>query len=424
MEDNKYLTVTSLNRYIKYKFDYDKNLKGILIEGEISNFKRHSRGHFYFTLKDEYSQISCMMFASSARSVNFSPKDGDKVYIKGDVQTYEAGGTYQIYVTSLKNAGLGDLYLKFEQLKKELSEAGLFDERFKKPIPKYPKVIGVITSETGAVIHDIMTTTSRRYPLVKIVLYPALVQGDTAKESIVAQIKKANQDNLADVLIVGRGGGSIEDLWPFNEKIVAMAIFDSKIPIISAVGHESDTTIADFVADKRAATPTAAAELATPNVIDIKDEIKKNIIQINRLIQNKLNDLSNMMLQIDKRLDASSPVNRLNNELERLNVLKIRLNNSMNVKINNERVRLKHNYELLNKINNVLDNKNSNFKVLISKLNALNPLLIMDKGFSIAKKDDHIIRSVNDIKKDDTINITLQDGVVLSRVIEVNKNGK
>jgi exodeoxyribonuclease VII large subunit len=188
-------------------------------------------------------------------------------------------------------------------------------------------VIGVITSETGAVIHDIMTTTSRRYPLVKIVLYPALVQGDTAKESIVAQIKKANQDNLADVLIVGRGGGSIEDLWPFNEKIVAMAIFDSKIPIISAVGHESDTTIADFVADKRAATPTAAAELATPNVIDIKDEIKKNIIQINRLIQNKLNDLSNMMLQIDKRLDASSPVNRLNNELERLNVLKIRLNN-------------------------------------------------------------------------------------------------
>ena len=231
MEDNKYLTVTSLNRYIKYKFDYDKNLKGILIEGEISNFKRHSRGHFYFTLKDEYSQISCMMFASSARSVNFSPKDGDKVYIKGDVQTYEAGGTYQIYVTSLKNAGLGDLYLKFEQLKKELSEAGLFDERFKKPIPKYPKVIGVITSETGAVIHDIMTTTSRRYPLVKIVLYPALVQGDTAKESIVAQIKKANLDNLADVLIVGRGGGSIEDLWPFNEKIVAMAIFDSKFQL-------------------------------------------------------------------------------------------------------------------------------------------------------------------------------------------------
>ena len=424
MEDNKYLTVTALNRYIKYKFDYDKNLKGILIEGEISNFKRHSRGHFYFTLKDTNSQISCMMFASQTINVAFSPKDGDKVYVKGDVQTYEAGGTYQIYVTSLKNAGLGDLYLKFEQLKKELAEAGLFDERFKKQLPKYPKAIGVITSETGAVIHDIMTTTRRRFPLVKIILYPCLVQGENAKESIVQMIKKANDDNLVDVLIVGRGGGSIEDLWPFNEKIVAMAIFDSRLPIISAVGHESDTTIADYVADKRAATPTAAAEIATPNVIDIKEEINKDILSLNRNIKLKFDDLSQLLLNLDKRLDSQSPLKKLKDEFVKLNNLNHQLNSFMQIKLNNELIRLKHNYESLNKINIVLDNKQSGFNYLIAKLNALNPLSIMDKGYSIAKVNDKIIRSVDDVKRDSDIKLTLKDGFILSKVYEVEKNGK
>lgn len=423
--DNKYLTVTALNRYIKYKFDYDNNLKGIMIEGEISNFKRHTRGHFYFTLKDDSSQISCIMFASRAQSVNFSPKSGDKVYITGDVLAYEQGGTYQIYVNTLKNAGIGDLYLKYEALKKELEEAGLFDPKFKKPIPKYPKVIGVITSDTGAVIHDIKTTTERRYPLVKIILYPCLVQGENAKESIVKQIKKANEDNLADVLIVGRGGGSLEDLWAFNEKIVALAIFDSKIPIISAVGHESDTTIADFVADRRAATPTAAAEIATPNVVDIKEYLDKTVNDTLRLIKNKFNDLSQSLSKLDERLDNLSPEHKLKEKKSNLDLYYKNLNLYMLNILNNLTSNLDKTSSLLKpNIKSTLENKVSVYKVLNAKLDSLSPLKIMDKGFSMVKTNNKVIRSIDEVSVGSLVDITLKDGTLKAKVNEVVKNGR
>ncbi len=423
--DSKYLTVTALNRYIKYKFDYDNNLKGIMIEGEISNFKRHARGHFYFTLKDDNSQISCIMFASRAQSVNFIPKSGDKVYITGDVLVYEQGGTYQIYVNSLKNAGIGDLYLKYEALKKELEEKGLFDPIYKKPIPKYPRVIGVITSDTGAVIHDIATTTARRYPLTKIILYPCLVQGENAKESIVKQIKKANTDNLADVLIVGRGGGSLEDLWAFNEKVVAEAIFESRIPIISAVGHESDTTIADFVADKRAATPTAAAEIATPNVIDIKEYLDETRSRTTRIIKNKFDDLSQSLTKLDERLENLSPIHKLNEKKTNLDLYYKNLNLYMLNILNTLTSNLDKTSSLLRpNIKSVLDNKVSSYKVLNAKLDSLSPLKIMDKGFSVVKTRGNVLRSVDDIKEGANIDVTLKDGSLKAIVNEVVKNGR
>ncbi len=447
MEEERYLTVTALNRYIKYKFQYDTNLKGILIEGELSNFKRHSRGHFYFTLKDESSQISCIMFASSASKVNFNPKDGDKVYLRGDVQTYEQGGTYQIYATNMKLSGIGDLYLQFEKLKKELASAGLFDERYKKPLPKYPNTIGVITSPTGAAIHDIITTTARRYPLARIVLYPALVQGENAKESVASQIRHANEDGLCDVLIVGRGGGSLEDLWAFNEKIVAMAIFDSKIPVISAVGHEVDFSISDFVADKRAATPTAGAELATPNVVEIRENISEYIHQLTKNIKNKINDKESNLVHILNRLDAQNPLNKLNQTKDKLDSLVERLNIALNNSIINNTNQLNNYNKSLNlllnrhlqaassrldKANNllnpyikrILDNKENEFKLNVEKLKALNPLSIMDKGYSVAMKEKKVIKSVKDVKINDTFNLSLKDGTLSACVMEVKENGK
>ena len=265
---NEYLTVSQLTKYIKYKIDNDINLQEVYLKGEISNFKAHTRGHFYFTIKDEGSRINAVMFASSARSVKFTPEDGMKILVKGKISVYEATGGYQIYVNEMTEDGVGNLYVAFEQLKKKLANEGLFLESHKKKIPRIPERVGVITASTGAAIRDIISTINRRFPLVEVILFPALVQGENAKEDIVRQIKKAEKYNL-DVLIVGRGGGSIEDLWAFNEEIVARAIYDCSIPVISAVGHEIDFTIADFVADLRAPTPTGAAELAVPNRTDV-----------------------------------------------------------------------------------------------------------------------------------------------------------
>ena len=264
-QTKQYLSVTALTKYIKYKLEGDTHLKQIYLKGEISNLTKHSRGHYYFSLKDENAQIKAIMFSSATKSLAFDPKDGDKVLAYGAISVYEPSGSYSIQIYQMEPDGIGALYLAYEKLKEEMEEKGYFSQTRKKPIPKYPSAIGVITSPTGAAIRDIIHTIERRYPLTKLILYPALVQGDTAKESIRDQINKANQDSLVDVLIVGRGGGSIEDLWAFNERVVAEAIYASKIPIISAVGHETDFTISDFVSDLRAPTPTAAAELATPD---------------------------------------------------------------------------------------------------------------------------------------------------------------
>ena len=269
----QYLTVSALNRYLKFKLDNDSELQNILLKAEISNFKRHSRGHLYLSLKDDSSSISAIMFVSNTARLNFNPKDGDKVIVEGYISVYEAYGTYQVYIQKMDLDGVGDLYLAYEKLKEDLEKKGYFQATLKKALPKFPKTVGVITSPTGAAVRDIINVIESRFPLTKIIIYPALVQGVNAKESIAEQIEKANQNGLCDVLIVGRGGGSIEDLWAFNEEVVAKAIFDSKIPVISAVGHETDFTIADFVADVRASTPSHAAEIAVRNYRDILVDI-------------------------------------------------------------------------------------------------------------------------------------------------------
>ena len=286
--NDKYLSVSVINRYIKHIIDTDINLQRVFIKGEISNFKAHSTGHLYFSIKDETSKINAIMFNGNARKLNFNPTDGAKVLITGRISVYEATGNYQIYVDEMIEDGVGNLYIAFEKLKKQLAAEGLFDSKYKKPIPKYPTKIGVVTANTGAAIKDILSTIKRRFPIGQVILFPSLVQGDNAAKDIVKKIKLANTYDL-DVLIVGRGGGSIEDLWPFNEEIVARAIFDSKIPVISAVGHEVDFTIADFVADLRAPTPTGAAEMAVPNLVDLNKYIEQLKIRLSSDIIKKIN---------------------------------------------------------------------------------------------------------------------------------------
>ena len=403
MSEERYLTVTALTKYIKYKFDHDHHLEEVLLEGEISNFKHNSRGHFYFTLKDENSQISATMFASYASKVKFEPENGMKVFVKGKVTVYEPSGTYQINVTEIKNDGIGDLYLAYEKLKKELAEKGLFNEEHKKNLPRFPKTIGVITSPTGAAIRDIINTISRRYPLCQVILYPAIVQGDDAKDNIVAQIKKANFDNYADVLIVGRGGGSIEDLWAFNEPIVAYAIYDSKIPVISAVGHEIDFTIADFVADKRAATPTAAAELATPDIRVLKENIIYDLNQILKRTKYIFEERKMYLASLDKRLDALNPANTLKHKREILEGDVMRLN-------------------ML--INQIITLKKHRFELLKKELDSKNPLSIMERGYSIVESEGKIVTSINDVNVGQTMETKLMDGSIISKILEVKENGK
>ncbi|MBE6137438.1 MAG: exodeoxyribonuclease VII large subunit [Erysipelotrichaceae bacterium] len=401
--EERYLTVTALTKYIKYKFDHDHHLDEVLLEGEISNFKHNSRGHFYFTLKDEGAQISAMMFSSAASKVKFEPKDGMKVFLKGNVTVYEAAGTYQINVKEMKSDGIGDLYLAYEKLKKELASEGFFNEEHKKPIPRFPKTIGVITSPTGAAIKDIINTIGRRYPLCNILLYPAIVQGEDAKNDIVKQIKSANKDKLCDVLIVGRGGGSIEDLWAFNERIVAQAIYDSRIPIISAVGHEVDFTIADFVADKRAATPTAAAELATPDLNTLRQNVNYYIDALTKRINFIFNERKMLLGNIDRRLENNNPLNTLKHKNEMLGAY----TQNLNVKINRILLEKKHLYDLYK-----------------SKLDSLNPLAIMDKGYSINSIDGEIITDVKKAKVGQRLQTQMKNGSLISEIIEVKENGK
>lgn len=401
--EERYLTVTALTKYIKYKFDHDHHLEEVLLEGEISNFKHHSRGHFYFTLKDDNASISVTMFSSFSRNVLFEPKDGMKVFVKGNVTVYEPSGTYQINIKEMKSDGVGDLYLAFQKLKAELEKEGLFAIEHKKKIPLFPTCIGVITSPTGAAIRDIIHTIHRRFPITRIILYPAIVQGEDAKEDIVRQILKANEQGLCDVLIVGRGGGSIEDLWAFNERVVAKAIYESSIPIISAVGHEIDFTISDFVADVRAATPTAAAELATPSVEMLKGNVFYYVEMMQKHIKQRIENGKLYIANIDRRIDALNPLVRLKHhqELVQKSIRQIRL-------LTEQRLLEKKSY----------------FKLLEGKLQVLNPLSIMDKGYSISMVEGQIVSDTTMIKKDDIMVTQLKNGVVRSKVIEVKNNGK
>lgn len=398
MSEKVYLTVTALTKYIRYKFDNDVHLTNVLLEGEISNFKHHSRGHFYFTLKDSNAQISATMFYSEAKKVNFIPQDGMKVLVKGSISVYEPQGSYSINIYEMEQKGLGSLYLAYEKLKKELLALGWFDPIHKKPIPLYPKAIGVITSPTGAAVRDCINTIKRRYPLAQIYVYPTLVQGEDAKYSVVGNIELANRQKLVDTLIVGRGGGSIEDLWAFNEKIVAEAIFKSEIPIISAVGHETDITIADFVADKRAATPTAAAELATPDLRSLKENLAINTQRMNQSISNYLKQVQTNLMHLDERLEANNPIKKLNDLYQK--------------KLEYDRLLNLH-------FKQIMLTKEHSLKLAIEKLKVLNPLTIMEKGFTVIYHDEKMIKSKNELKPNDEIAITFVDGEVKAKILEV-----
>ena len=417
MKDDKYITITQLTRYIKYKIDNDQNLNKIYLKGEISNFKAHTRGHFYFTLKDENTRINAVMFSTYAKDVKFDIQDGMKVLVTGKVSVYEATGGYQIYVDSITEDGLGNLYIAFEQLKKKLEAEGLFKEEHKKPIPKIPNRIGIITAPTGAAIKDILSTLKRRWPLCETILFPSLVQGAEAASDIVRNIELTKNYDL-DVLIVGRGGGSIEDLWCFNEEIVARAIYDLDVPVISAVGHEIDFTISDFVADLRAPTPTGAAEMAVPDIRDIT----KLLTQLEIRSFNGINNIISIRKEKLKKLSESfvlkNPITMYEIKEEKFDNLFERLINSYRNLItnNSNRIELLNN-KLINNINSkYIDDKNRFIKVL-SKLEVLNPLLTIKRGYSIVRKDNKVITKTKDLKKNDKVEIELTDGKVNMEVL-------
>lgn len=424
--NNNYITISELNKYIKSIVNDDIFLNKVYLKGEISNFKAHSRGHFYFTLKDETSRISAVMFSFNNRNLKFTPYDGMKVLVTGKIDVYEASGSYQIYVEDMSPDGIGILYARFEELKKKLSAEGLFDKEKKKKIRRVPEVIGIVTSPTGAAIKDILTTIKRRYPICKTILFPALVQGEEASADIANKIKLANslKDTYhIDTLIVGRGGGSLEDLWPFNEENVARAIYESDIPVISAVGHEIDVTISDFVADLRAPTPTAAAELAVPDINTI-------ITYLDTAKNRSYNALNNIININYKKLDSiknsyilTKPMSIYEIKEQKLDILIDNLNKAINKKIENIKVKvytlnnsyILNNPEMLYKYNSQkLDN-------IISKLNVLNPLNTLNRGYSITKKENKVISSIKNIKENEIISITLKDGNITSKVMKVGE---
>ena len=415
MNDN-YITVTQLTKYIKYKIDNDKNLMKISLKGEISNFKNHTRGHLYFTLKDENTRINAIMFASNASRLKMEPADGMKVLVTGRVSVYESTGTYQIYVETMEEDGLGNLYLEFEKLKKKLEAEGLFDPKHKKPIPKIPNRIGIITAPTGAAIKDILSTIKRRWPICETILFPSLVQGAEAASDIVRNIELSKNYDL-DVIIVGRGGGSIEDLWCFNEEIVARAIYKLDTPVISAVGHEIDFTISDFVADLRAPTPTGAAEMAVPNIYDVLNEIKQLEIRTSNIM---LNTIKLHRQKLNKLMDSyilKSPKAMYEVKEQNFDHLFERLLSSYKRTIDNNKNRLiLIDNNLNNNILNKLSNEKNRYLNTINKLEILNPLLTIKRGYSITKLNNKVITSKNDVKKGDNIEVELSDGNINATV--------
>lgn len=416
--NDKYITVSQLTRYIKYKIDNDVNLNEVFLKGEISNFKAHSRGHYYFTLKDEGSRINAIMFASSTRKIKFIPQDGMKVLVTGKISVFEANGGYQIYVNDMLEDGVGNLYIAFEQLKKKLELEGLFDPGIKKQIPKIPKCVGVVTAPTGAAIKDIISTIKRRWPLAEVLLFPSLVQGENAASDIVRQIKLSENYDI-DTLIVGRGGGSIEDLWPFNEEIVARAIYECPIPVISAVGHEIDFTIADFVADLRAPTPTGAAELAVPAVNDVNNYLNQLKIRLNKSMQNFIKAYMQRLNEITSRYIFTNPIaiyqtkEMLFDSL--LDRLKYSITNLVAIK-EKKYLELKGSYVLI-KPYQILEKKGNRYLQIVSKLETLSPLLTLKRGYTMTRCEGKVITSCAGVEKDDLLEIEFADGKVNTKVI-------
>ena len=441
-EEQRYFTVTQYNQAIKNFLDSKVECQYVHIQGEISNFKGHSRGHLYFTLKDEESRINAVMFQTSAQKLEFEPKDGDEVQVDGRISVYVPNGGYQVYIEKMRLAGNGDLLRKFEELKKKLEDEGLFDESHKKPIPRFPKKIGIITAPTGAAIRDILSTIKRRYPLCETILFPSLVQGDEAKFDIVKNLERA-QDYDLDVIICGRGGGSIEDLWAFNEEIVARAIYESRIPIISGVGHEPDRTIADYVADLRAPTPTGAAEMVVPNLIDLLHLLEQYKIRMNENVKGIVNFYQKKLDIIKNSYVLKNPLALYEVKEQKLDTLIDRGSNIIKTLLNDYQVRLdniKSSYVLknplatyevkkekisgcisvLNKIiKSNLDNYNYKYSMYLNKLELLNPLNILNKGYSLVTLEGNVVKSSKDIKVNDCINVRLHEGNLEAIVKEI-----
>lgn len=390
------VSVSDLNKYIKDKVDQDEYLNNVLVKGEISNFKHHYTGHMYFTLKDDKSLIKCIMFKTYTAGLNFMPKDGMQVIVLGTISVFERDGVYQIYCRAMQSNGIGDLHREYEELKAKLEKEGLFDSSNKKKIPIMPKVIGVLTSQTGSVIRDIINVSTRRNPNVYIRLLPVPVQGEGASDKIADAIYLMNKENLADVLILARGGGSLEDLWPFNEEVVARAIYHSKIPIISAVGHETDFTIADFVADLRAPTPSAAAELAVPDIKELETKLNSYINRYKISLKRKIEF---MRLRYDKVMQSrafSDPLKSINENFMRID---------QNIKVLQDSINSKF-----------IDSKNLAFSI-INKLDAISPLKTLTRGYCISEKDGNIVKSSKNLEKDDEIVLTFCDGKKNAKIL-------
>ncbi len=392
------LTVTELNNYVKKLLDNEPNLKNVFVTGEISNFKNHYSGHMYMTIKDEGGAIKAVMFSSYANRLRFAPENGMKVIIFGSVSLYNKDGSYQFYITDMQPDGLGALNLAFEQLKEKLQNEGLFNAEHKKPLPEFPQKIGVMTAPDGAAVRDIFSVLKRRYPVAEIVFCPVAVQGASAAPEIAKGIQLFNEKNACDVLIVGRGGGSLEDLWAFNEEIVARAIFASNIPVISAVGHETDFTIADFVADLRAPTPSAAAEVAVPDIFELKAGLLGLKQHLAVLIKNRINAEREFLINTEKQINLISPSNKILNSRTELVNINEKLINTMLLKLNNEKAKI---------------------SVLASKLNALSPLEVLSRGYAISYKEASPVTSVKQVAAGDNIKVVVKDGELFATVNEV-----
>ena len=398
MENKKVLTVTQLNMYVKSILDSNTVLNDVYIQGEISNFTNHYKsGHLYMSIKDETGIIKAVMFRQYASSLNFTPKSGMKVIVRGRVSLFERDGTYQLYINAMRQAGLGDLQLAYEQLKAKLQKEGLFDTEKKKMLPKIPSRVAVITSPTGAAVQDIFNILKRRFPIVNVIMCPVQVQGELAAPQLIEAVKQVNEKNCADVIIIGRGGGSIEDLWAFNDETLAREIYKSKIPVISAVGHETDFTICDYVADRRAPTPSAAAELAVPDRDDL-------IIRFDRLKSNFKNSLTRTFKQNELKFESLMNKQCMKNPY-------------FSITVKGQEVDLLEN-RMIKSFERIYSQSNASFLKVASKLNSLSPTNVLLRGYSVVYKDDKIISSKDDVSKGDEIKLNFSDGVRKAEIID------
>lgn len=396
------ITVTQINEYIRAMMDQDRLLNNLAIKGEISNYKLYPSGHHYFTLKDENGALRCVMFKGNAMKMRFRPENGMKVIAMGKISVFPRDGAYQLYCTGLVLDGIGDLYAAFEQLKEKLAAQGLFDQAHKQPLPKYPGTIGIITSSAGAAVHDMLRILRKRYPLSKVLLFPVRVQGVEAPGEIAAAIRYANYYRMADLLIVGRGGGSMEDLWAFNDEIVAKAIYDSRIPTISAVGHEPDVTISDFVADLRAATPSNAAELAVPDQDALRQTLDSMSLAMASAMDRRIKNARKHLSVLAGSGALQSPEGYLIQRRKELEMVQNRMLAAQTMQLSRKRQR---------------------FVAMTAKLDAMSPLKVLTRGYAMAQTEDHrIVRSVQDVQPGEAVRVLLSDGSFSATVTEIKEN--